>query len=51
MSKTSYKRIWCVEYKIKYRNNQTISVQAKASKKENGKNIWLKEQMLENNLV
>ena len=37
--KASYKRIWCVEYKINYRSNQSSSVQAKVPKKGNGKNI------------
>lgn len=49
--KASYKRIWCVEYKINYRSNQSSSVHAKAPKKRNGKNILLRGQMLENNLV
>lgn len=39
------------KYKTKYRNNQSLFVQAKAPRKGNGKNILFTTQMLETNLV
>ena len=39
------------EYKINYKNQQSLSIQAKALRKGNGKNISFRRQTLENNSV